>query len=126
MSGHVNRDIVKRLRRLRTTAKVAADVAAVVKVISNLIDIVPSEPGLSAPHGGPLSVLVALPVLESLLPEIRTLRVQRGDESVGSEWDAEIELEDGIRLGEGNSATAAILCAIIEVFSGKYSTCESH
>jgi hypothetical protein len=117
----MNEETLQRLRTLQPAAKAANGFAAVSEVISNLIDIVPMQGKLTAPSPGPLTLLAALPLLQDLLPEIRSLRVQRGDESVGSEWDAEIELEDGIRFGEGNCAAGAILCATIEVLSGQLS-----
>jgi hypothetical protein len=115
----MNEETVRRLRTLQPAAKAANGFAAVTEVISDLIAIVPVQRQTPAPLPGPLTLLAALPLLQSLLPEIRSLRVQRGDESVGFEWDAEIELEDGIRFGEGNCAAGAILCATIEILSGQ-------
>ena len=110
---------MQRLRTLQPAARAANGLAAVNEVISNLIEIVPtqSQPPVHSP--GPLALLATLPLLQGLLPEIRSVRVQRGDDSVGFEWDAEIELEDGIRFGEGTSAAGAILCATIEILSGQ-------
>jgi hypothetical protein len=114
----MNKRIAQRLRTLQPKARAAHDFAAVSEVISNLMDIVTSQTELPKPGSGPLEVLVAsLPLLQGLLPQVKSLRVQRGDESVNSEWDAEIELDDGIRFGEGNCAAGAILCATIEILS---------
>jgi hypothetical protein len=113
----MSEEIVARLRTLQPAAKVANDLAAVSEIVSKLMDIVPLRSGVANPPSGPLTVLAALPLLERILPEIKGLRVQRGDESVSLEWDAEIELADGIRFGEGNSPAGAILCATIEILS---------
>ena len=112
-----NKKIAQQLRTLQPAATAAANFAAVSKVISDLIEILPTQTKPSDPAPGPLGLLTALPFLQGLLPEIRSLRVQKGDELVGSEWDAEIELEDGIRFGQGNCAVGAILCATIEILS---------
>jgi hypothetical protein len=113
----MNKKVVQRLRILQPAARAATDFAEVSEVISNLMDIVPAQTGLPNLGSAPLSLLAALPLLQGLLPEVRGFRVQRGDESVDLEWEAEIELEDGIRFGEGNCAAGAILCATIEILS---------
>lgn len=109
--------LAQRLRILQPAARAATDFAEVNEVISNMMDIVPMQIGVPNLGSAPLSVLAALPLLQGLLPEFRGLRVQRGDESVDLEWEAEIELKDGVRFGEGNCAAGAILCATIEILS---------
>ena len=109
--------MMQRLRTLQPAARAATDFAEVSDVISNLMDMVPVQTGLPNPGSAPLAMLAALPLLQDLLPEVQGLRVRRGDESVDLEWEAEIELEDGIRFGEGNCAAGAILCATIEILS---------
>jgi hypothetical protein len=118
----MNKKVVQRLRILQPAARAATDFAEVGEVISNLMDIVPVQTGLPNLGSAPFSVLAALPLLQGLLPEVRGLRVQRGDESVDLEWEAEIELKDGIRFGEGNCAAGAILCATIEILSAMESS----
>lgn len=113
----MNNKVAERLRTLQPAARAATDFAEVSEVISDLMDIVPPQTGLPNPGSAPLSVLTTLPLLQALLPEVKGLRVQRGDKSVDLEWEAEIELEDGIRFGEGNCAAGAILCATIEILS---------
>lgn len=118
----MNREVVQQLRILQPAARAATDFAEVGEVISSLMDIMPPLNGLPNQASAPLTLLAALPILQGLLPEVKGLRVQRGDQSVDLEWEAEIELEDGIRFGEGNSAAGAILCATIEVLSARESS----
>jgi hypothetical protein len=113
----MNEETAQRLRTLQPAARAADGIAAVKEVITNLIEIVPVQNEPSAPSPDALALLAALPLLQGLLPEIRSIRVQKGDETVGFEWDAEIEIEDGIRFGEGNTAAGAVLCATIEILS---------
>jgi hypothetical protein len=105
----MNKGIVRRLRILQPAARAATDLTAVREVISNLM-----PPNLGA---DPIALLAALPLLQGLLTELKSLRAQRGDESVDLRWEAEIKLDDGIRFGQGNCAAGAILCAIIEILS---------
>jgi len=118
----MNKKAVQRLRTLQPAARAAADFAAVSEVISSLVDIVPAQTRRPDSGSAPLAVLAVLPILQALLPEVKGLRVQRGDESVDLEWEAEIELDDGSRFGEGNCAAGAILCATIEILSGMESS----
>jgi hypothetical protein len=118
----MNSKVVQQLRKLQPAARAATDFAEVSKVISSLMDIVPAPTGRPNPESAPFAVLAALPLLQGLLPEVKGLRVQRGDESVDLEWEAEIELEDSIRFGEGNSAAGAIICATIEILSAMESS----
>jgi hypothetical protein len=113
----MNSKLAQQLRALRSAAKEAANFAAVNEVISDLIQILPKQTVPSDVGSSPVAVLAALPFLQHVLPEIRSLRIQRGDESVNFGWDAEIELEDGTRFGEGNCAEGALLCATIEILS---------
>jgi hypothetical protein len=109
--------IAERLRTLQPAARTATNYDAVSEVISNLADIFPLDPRPRNPRSGPFAVLAVLPLLQSLLPGLKSIRVESGDESVDFGWEAEIELEDGFRYGEGKCAAGAILCAAIEVLS---------
>jgi hypothetical protein len=118
----MDKKVAQRLRTLQPAARAAIHFAEVSEVISSLMDIMPRRTGLPDLGSAPLSVLAALPLLQGLLPDVKGLRVQRGDESVDLEWEAEIELEDGIRFGEGNCAAGAILCATIEILTAMESS----
>jgi hypothetical protein len=118
----LNIETARRLRLLQPAAQEAADFTAVKAVLSKMLEIIPVQAEPSNEGFDPMAVLLALPLLHNLLPGVKSVRIQKGDESVGSEWDAEIELEDGIRFGEGNCPAGAILCATIEILSATLPT----
>jgi hypothetical protein len=107
---------VSPLRKLQLDTQRARSPEEIRLVISRIGELL-GAPGMAQACHGTIDLKEVARVLQQLAPSATAVSVKCLDPELRDEWAAEIEMDEGLYCGEGNSAAGALLCALLEVAS---------